>query len=419
MSDTKRLTILFLQGHPSRFWSALGDGLDAAGHRVLKINFSLGDRVFWRRKGAVDYRGRMGNWGAWLTDFIRTNGVTDIYYYADRLPYHAEALEISRSLGVRCWAIEFGYLRPDWLTFEPEAMGARSLFPKTREGIAERAERHVLPDLRPRYHHTFSEEAFGEVTFALLSEVGRPAYPFYRSDRYYWPGFDYLAWLVVLAGELRAKRRAGEVEARLMRDNAPYNMVAMQLQQDYQIRASSPYDHLEEFLEEIVSSFAQNAPADRRLLFKMHPLDNGLENWPRRLKRLEKRYGIVGRTDLIRGGDLGNLIRSSQGVIYVNSTVGLHCIMNRKPSIAMGSAVFDIDGLTHQGGIDSFWRDPEPVDGPFLELFLRALMDIQVRGTFYGEEGREAAIAEIVRRMDALAESGETGYGLPPLPLAH
>ena len=132
---TERKTFLFLQGHPTFFWVALGDALKAAGHRVLKVRLSGMDLVYWPRRGAVSYRGRRENWRPWLEDYLRREAVTDVLYFADRHPWNVDALAAAKSVGVRAWTAEFGYLRPDWLTLEPEAMGAFSRFPKDRETI--------------------------------------------------------------------------------------------------------------------------------------------------------------------------------------------------------------------------------------------------------------------------------------------
>jgi capsular polysaccharide export protein len=87
-------------------------------------------------------------------------------------------------------------------------------------------------------------------------------------------------------------------------------------------------------------------------------------------------------------------------VVLANSTVGLHAARAGVPTIALGEAVYDIPGITHQGGIDSFWTTPEPVDARLERLMVRAMAaEIQVRGSFYDKAGQKAAIAEIVDRL--------------------
>lgn len=395
MSTATPRVFLFLQGHPSLFWRNLAKGLEAQGHRVLKVNFSTADWLFWARPGAVNFKSRFSKWEPWLEDYLQNRGVTDIFYYADQLPYHVTAKDLAKKLGLNSWAIEFGYLRPDWLTMEPEAMGAGSTFSRDPEVLRQIAADLPEPDTEVRFPHAFGQEAFFEVSFNLIQTFGRPFFPFYRSDEYYWPVFDYLYWLRELAREPGYKR--GVVKAAEAIGAAPYNLVAMQLQPDYQIRGSSPYDHLSEFLDQVISSFKAHAPPERHLLIKLHPFDNGMENWPRWIDKLAG--GVRERVHLIRGGNLGDLLRGSSGAIYVNSTVGLHAIQYHVPSIALGSAVFDVPGLTHQRGLDSFWGDPDPVDARFVETYLRALSSIQIKGSFFSKEGQDSAIREIAARF--------------------
>lgn len=397
---SRERTILFLQGHPSAFWAEMGDALRARGWRVLKVHFCLADRLFWGNRPAVTYRGRFKNWENWLRQYCQREGVEEIVYFADRLPYHVGAQAVGRLLGISCRALEFGYLRPDWLTFERNGMGRFSHFPDDPDTIRALAEDVPDLDMVPRYSHIFTTEAVNEVTFNLTQVLGRPLYPTYHDDKMYWPAIEYLSWLPVLATEKRRLRAAAELEHRLVADRVPYNLVALQINTDYQIRDNSPYGDLWEFISEVLTSFAQNAPADRELVFKVHPLDNGLHGWFRRIAREAARLGIGARVHVIRGADLTVLLKHTLGLVVVNSTVGLHGLRNGCPVCAMGDAVYRVAGLTHMAGLDSFWTRPEPVDGAWFKVFRRALSRIQVRGSFFHPEGRRVAIAEICDRLE-------------------
>ena len=399
----ERSSILMLQGHPSRFWGELADALTADGHRVVKVHFCLADRVFWGRRPAIAYRGRLSRFESWIGDLMRREGVTDVLYYADRLPYHVAARTAAERLGVAPWAVEHGYLRPDWLTLEPGGMGAHSSLPRDWAGLETLARGRPRPDMRPRFGHSFATEAVNEVAFNLLMVAGRPLWPFYRSDKVHWPVFDYLAWLPHLAAERRHQREAAALADELAQRKQPFTLVAMQMATDYQIRASSAYGHLSEFVAEVLASFARHAPADRLLVFKLHPLESGIERWFSVIARLADRAGVAGRVRVIRGGDLGGFLRLSQGVVMVNSTVGIHALRMGVPVCTRGAAVFDLPGLTHQGGLDRFWTTPEPVDPGRFQLFERAISAVQIKGSFFDPAGRAAAIAEFRQRLAARA----------------
>lgn len=391
--------VLMLQGHPSRFWRDLGDGLTAAGIKVHKVHFCLADRVFWQGRRARPYRGRLSDWPDWLERFIVAQGITDILYYADRFPYHIAARSVAERLGIAAWVVEFGYLRPDWLTFERGGMSAHSTFDRSLEALQARAVRAEDPDLVTRYPHAFAIEAVNEVLFGLLSVFGRPFYPRYRSNLTYWPIFDYLSWIPKLICAPRSERHANRIQNRLLAGNSPYYLLPMQIEADYQIRDNSPYAALDDFVNAVMASFAEHASPETRLVIKLHPLDSGLENRAARCRRMARTWGLGDRVDILRGGDLATLLKGARGVVLVNSTVGLHALRLRVPVLACGSAIYDIPGLTHQGSMPAFFTTPEPVDPALLRLFLRALSTIQIKGSFFHPEGRRAAIAEIVARL--------------------
>jgi capsular polysaccharide export protein len=390
--------ILFLQGPPSSFWSELAEAFEQAGARTLRIRLSASDHLYWRRRGAISYRGRLADWPAFLSRLIVAEGITDIVYYADRPPYHAAAAEVGERLGVRCHTVENGYLRPDWITLERDGMGVHSRFPDDAATLRRLAAGLPEADLSVRYRHSFGELAANEVINDLLNYFGLPFYPHYRSDRYYNPLVDYLAWLPRCLHIGAARRAAREVAA--WDPSVRFWLLAMQLQADYQIRANSHYRHLSEMLDEVLTSFAAHAAPGDRFVVKLHPHDNGLERWDRVIARLSDRLGLGDRVRLIDGGDLGHLLERCRGVVLVNSTVGLHTLRALRPLKILGAAIYDIAGLTHRGSLDDFWTRPQPVDGDLVDAFVRVLAaTIQIKGDFYDPAGRRAAITEIVARI--------------------
>jgi capsular polysaccharide export protein len=387
--------VLFLQGPPSVFWRELSDAFEAQGIETRRVNFSFGDLLYWRKRGAINYRGTLRAWPRFLADLLKREGITDIVYYADRLPYHRLAARVARKLGLRSYAVEFGYLRPDWITLERDGMGRFSHFPDDPEQIRKIAKQVDSPDMHARYAHTFNQEATNEVIYNLAAYFGRPLYPFYKSDKYYDPLFDYLSWLPRMT-----RRRHRLPENYFAEGAAPSYLIALQLQSDYQIRGNSPYRHLSQMLEQVIQSFARHAPEASRLLVKQHPLDNDLEAWHKVVNRLSARYRVSDRVTFIEEGELGGILRRSKGVIVVNSTTGIQSLRANVPTIALGAAIYDIAGLTHQGGIDTFWRTPDRIDRQLLAAFIRALAgSIQVKGNFYNLEGRKLAKQAIVERI--------------------
>lgn len=406
---------LLLQGPPGGFWPRLGAALRQAGCSPVRAPFCTADSLFQPhlRRGAIPaipYRGGPDGWAPWLSDLLRRRGITDILYYSDRHPYHRAAAEAAQRLGIRAWAVEFGYLRPDWITLERDGMGAHSRFPTDRARIeALAAEHHPGPlDMTPRWRHGFAAEAAAEVSFHLVNALWFWPYPRYRAEAYYHPLAEYLSWARRLPGaRARARRAEARAEA-LARSAAPWFLVALQLESDRQIRDNAAFEGQREMIETLMQSFRAHAPQTARLVFKTHPLDNGLERWPEEVARIAAAHGLAGRAETLEGGPLDALIAGARGVIAANSTVGLHAIRAGAPVLTMGEAVYNLPGLTHQGPLRRFWTAPEAPEPGFADTFQRALAGtIQIRGSFYARGGMEDAAAEIARRIAAPRAPGD------------
>jgi capsular polysaccharide export protein len=392
--------LLFLMGPSSSFWRELSTAFEAEGRRVIKVCFSLGDWLYWRKRGACHFRGRLSRWPDYLERLIEAEGITDILLYGDRQPYHLAAGKIADELGIRVIAIENGYLRPDWLTVERGGMGTYSHFPNDPNTIRKLASGLPDPDLTIAYRHGFWTEMFHEGAYQMVTYFWRVLYPFYRSGKYYDPLLELLAGIPKLYRIQPSERDATRIIEEHVTSGAPFYVTALQLQGDYQIRAHSPYDHIRDMIRDVIASFARNAPPEARLVFKQHPHDSGWENWSRHVRTHAEERGIGARVAFIDGGDLGKLLKHSRGCVMINSTVGLFSLRLGCPTKILGVAIYDMPGLTHQGSLDDFWRAPEAVDSELAADFVKVLAaTIQVKGSFYDPAGRAAAIQAIVARV--------------------
>lgn len=402
-SAASHRTVLFLQGPASTLWSQIAARFEERGHKTLRVNLSFGDWLFWRGRRGINYQGSLKNWETWLEALMRRENVSDVLYFADRLPYHRIAAAVAERLGARAWVVENGYLRPDWLTLEPVAMGRHSRFTRDPETIRALARGCPMPSFAPRYPVPFRVEATNEVAFNLAHVLGRALFPRYVSDKAVAPAIEYLGWLPHLALAARRRREAESVVSAATSPGAPpFWLVALQMETDYQIRASSDFSGQAELLELVIGSFARRAEPSARLVVKIHPFDNGLISWSRVAKRFAKQFGVTGRVSVIRGGNLDRLVRAARGLVTINSTTAVHALRIGCPVIALGDAIYDLPGLTHQSGIERFWGAAEAPDRSFFEDWCRALAaEIQVRGSQMNPEGRAAAAEEIVRRIEA------------------
>jgi capsular polysaccharide export protein len=133
---------VFLQGPPGPFFRLLGEEMTRQGLTVHRINVSGGDRLDWP-DGAVNFRGRYSEWPVFFDKFLRENRITDLLVYGDCRPYHLAAHGVAALRNVRTHVLEEGYLRPHWMTLEPEGVNARSTLSRDKNWFFKEA--RLLP----------------------------------------------------------------------------------------------------------------------------------------------------------------------------------------------------------------------------------------------------------------------------------
>ena len=297
-------------------------------------------------------------------------------------------------------ATDLGYVRPDWITFEYDGMTTYSRFPRDPAEIRALAAEFPEPELGPRFQAPFWLIASRDVAYNLALVFGRPLYPHYRYHSICHPFLEYAGWLWSRAKRRLSARGIAAEKSRLQAQPGSYFLVPLQLATDYQIRAHSPFRELREAVREIVASFAASG-STKKLVFVVHPLDNGLIGWSRFIARLARNAGIAEQVLALPGGTPAELLRNTAGVVTINSTVGVTALQQGVPVKVLGNAVFDIAGLTCQSPLDAFWHDPQPPDPGLMAEFLRALTGTtQVKGGYYECGSQDCAIDGIVERLE-------------------
>jgi capsular polysaccharide export protein len=167
-----------------------------------------------------------------------------------------------------------------------------------------------------------------------------------------------LPWMRAGWRKFRYVRKERPLLARLTeRASKRYFLVPLQVHNDAQVSVHSPYADVGEFIEETVASFAQHAPRGTMLVIKHHPMDRGYHDYSKQVERLRQQFGLGERLAYIHDLHLPTLLDHAAGVVVINSTVGLSALMHGAPTVAMGSALYDIEGMTYQGGLDRFWKE--------------------------------------------------------------
>ena len=390
----ERRSFLFLQGPQSAFFERVARALIAHGHRAHRVNFNLGDRLFWRLP-ATDFRGTPEGWPDFIAALIEDRGVTDLILLGDRRPYHIAAAEVARASGVSVWVVDLGYVRPGWLTLERDGIAGFSRFPRDPAAIRALAERVPEAGFQPGGGNVLpSVLAVRDVGYNIAAILGRPLYPHYRRHGLYHPAAEYAGWIRNAPRRLWMRRATAAAKVRLAAEPGGYFLYPLQLATDFALRAHSPFADARDALRAVLHSFAHSG-SERRLIVVGHPLDEGLNDW---------RHLVAGyrRAIFLEGGVTEALVTNAAGVVTVNSTVGLTALRRGVAVKTLGTAIYDVPGLTHPGDLADFWRGPRPPDREFLAVFLRALIGAtQINGGYYTRGAQELALPAFVARLES------------------
>jgi capsular polysaccharide export protein len=157
---------------------------------------------------------------------------------------------------------------------------------------------------------------------------------------------------------------------------------------DAQLRVHSSYGSNNPFLREVCLSFAVSAPKDAILIVKQHPLDYGVERTPRFFASLVKDLKLEGRAYYLRKTSIDIVLDNVDGFVTINSTAGLAAVQRGLLVKCCGKAIFDMEGLTFQGNLDSFWTESSPPHTATVNAFIAYLTRYsQINGALYAPKG--------------------------------
>lgn len=352
--------VLLLQGPMGPFFARIAARLERVAASVSKVNFNGGDCLFFHGEGALSYRGPLEKWPEFLQHLLEERHIDAILLFGDCRPIHRVAIEVANRRGVEVGVFEEGYLRPNHVTFERGGVNGNSRIPRDPEFY-----RRLSPEPLPRatsVGNVFARSALIATAYSVTCHLTRWRFPHYVHHRDIHPLHQAGSWVRGAIRKLLHGLRDREVARRILdAQMPPYFLVALQVHLDSQI-SHSRYKTVEQFITEVVESFARHAPSNNLLVIKHHPFDRPYRDYTELIESLAERHGLGERLLYVDLVNLPQALRNARGAVVINSTVGLSAVQYGTPTKCMGTAVYDIPGLTHQGSLASFWVRPEPID---------------------------------------------------------
>jgi len=394
-------SFLVLQGTASPFFSHLARALSQLGHTVHRVNFCGGDVAYTGSEVASDFGGEARELSDWYSQTLAGGSYTDILLFGDCRSIHSPVFPCADHYEIRVNVFEEGYVRPHWLTMEPNGVNGRSHLP--RDPSWYREQRMVTPAHpagQPTGYNLY-ERAYHDIRYRAANALYASRFPHYRSHRPENGYREYSGLAKRLFLQRKHKTEADQLTERLLNRKLPFYLLPLQLNSDSQIQVHSPFEGIRQVIDDVLASFVAHAPSNALLVIKNHPLDTGLIDYRHYAMAAAKALGMADRLEFIDGGHLPTLLDHAKGVVVVNSTVGLSALHHGRPLITLGTAIYDMQGMTWQGGLDSFWREAEGPDMALYRVFLDYLVHhTQINGDFYTGTGIQMAVAGAVRRLE-------------------
>jgi len=379
--------ILLLQGPVGPFFRKFSRQLKDNGHRVVKVNLNGGDLYYYRSGKHINFKGEPSVWPQWIESIMVGRRIDRIYLFGDCRRYHRQAIVIARRLGIEVFVFEEGYVRPNYITLEKDGVNGFSTACEKKNLLTRLESRYDTEGENAKtsaaVRSVFLSAACSSMQYYMASSALRFMFPSYEHHRPLKTLSEGLIW--IRSGFRKTMYRLTErrISQRLTGGEASFFLLALQVHNDMQVTQHSDFGSVEDFIERVVISFSK-AASKHALVIKHHPYDRGYKNYAKLIKTLASRYGLEGRVHYVHDTDLPSLLQRALGTVIINSTVGISSLYHGTPAKAMGNAIYDLPGLTHQGALEDFWDNPGVVNKRLFGKFRRYLVETtQVNGSVY------------------------------------
>jgi len=345
--------VLLLQGPLGPFFRHVARDLEENGARVSKINFNGGDWLFYPRR-SVPFRGRMEDWPNYLAQVLAEQKIDVVLMYGDCRPVHRCVREQAERLGIEIGVFEAGYVRPNYITLERSGINDYSSLPRTTDFYLKQSESTVAKPLP--LGNVFWHAALWAISYYIASSFLSPLFPHYQHHRRL-AIREAFPWVRGLWRKYYYHIKEREIRRRLEKEYSNrFFLVPLQVYYDSQMRTHSDYASVDDFIRDVVSDFAKNAPPETYLVIKHHPMDRAYCDYTRVCETLAEMYNAQGRLLYVHDLDLPTIFKHTRGVVVVNSTVGLSALLHGLPVKVCGRSIYDIPSVTFAGLLSDFWE---------------------------------------------------------------
>ena len=382
---------LILQGDWEGGLSNVALDLMSAGKRVTKAVFHAGDWIYkWKRIPTIDFDAPIDSFEFWLRNYINNHEIDCLILYNQYRPYNAIAWDIAAELDLECIVFELGLLRPDYCSIYTRELNHFAYLANRWANVKKLDLGTDLPRGESAFRLGQMSTPKKMTQFATFYFFSRIVAKMLRRYTHYQDQRSLSFRHHLMAGVRSLLRFQGrEKQQRFDRIfsskwSGKYYFVPLQVHIDSQITRRSNFKSIGEFMDRVVTSFLKNAPSDTKLVFKVHPMDRGYKDYHQKVESYKALPGAKHRIFYLDRVHLPTALDNAKACITINSSVGLSALIHGCPTITLGEAAYDLDGLTYRGSLNDFWMKHGRVNMENTNKFVDLLKHTsQARGTLY------------------------------------
>ncbi|WOE71946.1 hypothetical protein RZR97_10010 [Hydrogenimonas thermophila] len=281
----------------------------------------------------------MAKYVSYLREFLKDRKIELVLMHNDLRWQHALAIEVCKELEIKYLVTERGIFRPNTTTIDLKGVNANSSIPRKKEFY----ENINISELNlmsyKSYKISIKDNLLTNIRFAffiLLNKCG----DILRINSYiknkHYSLLNYIKLFIKQKYSVKDKINLNLPEK--------FVFIPLQVNTDTQILVHSNFKTIQEFITLVEKSF-YSLNSDLKLVFKIHPMEQGLVNY-----QFDSKSFVV-------ENNTNELIKKCEFLITINSTVGFEAIQNYKKVIVLGEAFYKINGIAICSSKDNFLQD--------------------------------------------------------------
>jgi len=384
----KDKNILFLQGPMGPFFAKFSNFLQKEHNsNTYQVIYNGGDE-YYAKEGTI-FLGNNETIIFSTIEFLSRKGIDTIFLLGDeREIHHAIIKWIQKNKpSLNIFVFEEGYFRPNYITIEKGGVNYNSELDLSYKAINELSleklkSEYIEPISVGKPYKYMALQATIYYFFTMLKNNKYKKYSHHRDNSIFKEGYYGIVNFIKLKyHKLYEKEHTIYITTIISKE---YIFFPLQVESDFQIKKHSPFNSIEETIEEFFRLY-KNYNLTDNIVIKHHPMDRGKNDYNKAIKRLMKKYNIEEKKILyIYDVDLPTCLKHAKKCITVNSTVGISALIHEVPVYLMGNANYNIKDITNTE--KEFFTSVKP---PNMNLFKKFKFNLinktQINGSFYKE----------------------------------